>query len=206
MEELWAFNDERVVRAVAKSLLPVISAVGHETDVTLCDFAADVRAATPSQAAEFAVPDRQSLLFALDNHRQRMRRAMGARAERLDARFRHCLNSRAFKRPEMIFAARAQALDKLHEQLRANMASKTKSDEQKLGALIGKLDSLSPLSILARGYGVTTDEKGNAIKNLAKVACGDMLRTRLHCGEIYSEVRAKKEKEGVGDAQKEERP
>lgn len=200
IEELRAFNDERVVRAVARSFLPVISAVGHETDVTLCDFAADVRAATPSQAAEFAVPDRHSLLSAIGQRRQRMTRAMMARVDRFDARFQHCLNARAFKRPEMFFAARAQAVDKLGEQLRMNVARKIKNEEQKLRALAGKLDSLSPLSVLARGYGVTTDEKGDLIRDLSKVACGDLLRTRLSCGEIYSQVRAKKEKEGVGDA------
>ncbi|MDR2005971.1 MAG: exodeoxyribonuclease VII large subunit [Acidaminococcales bacterium] len=206
IEELWAFNDERVVRAVAESDLPVVSAVGHETDVTLCDFAADVRAATPSQAAELAVPDRQALLAVIGSQRQRMARVIKARIDKLDAHIRHCLNTRVFRRPETLFAARAQTVDKLYEELRMNMTRKTQSEERNLRALTGKLDSLSPLAVLARGYGVTTDEKGELIKNMDKVACGDMLRTRLHCGEIYSQVRAKKAKAGVGNAQKEERP
>ncbi|MDR3349288.1 MAG: exodeoxyribonuclease VII large subunit [Acidaminococcales bacterium] len=206
MEELWAFNDERVVRAVAESALPVISAVGHETDVTLCDFAADMRAATPSQAAELAVPDRRAVLFAIGNQRQRMARVIKARIGTLDAHIRHCLNARAFKRPETLFAARAQTVDKLREGLRVNMAGKTQKHEQNLRALAGKLDSLSPLAVLARGYSVTTDEKGAPIKDLCQVACGDMLRTRLCCGEIYSQVRAKNAKEGVGNAQEKERP
>jgi exodeoxyribonuclease VII large subunit len=181
-----------VVRAVAGSALPIISAVGHETDVTLCDFAADLRAATPSQAAELAVPERAGLWRRIASCRQRLLQSMDGRVEGLALRLKHCRNARVLRQPEELFMPQAQAVDQLREALLAGVRRKTVWEEHSVQRLLGKLDSLNPLAVLARGYSLTTRADGGLVNELASLAAGDRLKTSFAFGEVYSRVEATK--------------
>lgn len=188
LEELWAFNDEKVVRAVAASNIPTISAVGHETDVTLCDFASDMRAATPSQAAELAVPDKQALLHQVCSLKTRLNYVMQKRLENIEIRINHALNSLVLKKPEFIFTSRMQYVDRLNERLLLAMKVNTGSKESMFRKLSAQLDALSPLAVLARGYSVTTYKDGSIIKNPAELSVGDIIKTRFADSSVYSKI------------------
>ena len=186
-EELWAFNDEGLVRAVAQSQIPIISAVGHETDYTLCDFAADLRAPTPSAAAELAVPDQYELADKLRALRLRLNRLA---ENNLLARFQalHRLTSRrCLASPGYTLESRRVQLD--HLALRLNAAQKTLTARQKeyFSALCGKLNALSPLAVLARGYGAVF-LKNAPVESIAQVNTGDALQVRLKDGTISCRV------------------
>lgn len=192
VEELWAFNEEIVARAVAESEIPVISAVGHETDFTICDFAADLRAPTPSAAAELAVPDsfQQQEMLA-----QAARRISGAMADRLsyeNARIE--LNKSALKRlsPANYVANLQVRCDKaqmsMDSAVRHSMAVRSKE----FSSLCAKLDAMSPLRILARGYSVAEGENG-ILTDSAEVSQGDKIKVRLHKGMLECEVTNKTE-------------
>ncbi len=195
LEELWAFNDERVVRSVAASAIPVVSAVGHETDFTLCDFAADLRAATPSQAAELCVPDRQALLDTVAALRKRMEQLLRAKADNLALRLKHCLASPVFRRPETLYTASMQQLDKLDERLRRAEENLVGAKEKRLSSLTAKLDVLSPLAVLARGYSVTADREGRLVKSISQLRNGDVIKTRLADGMLYACVESLRKEE-----------
>ena len=186
LEELWAFNDERVVRAIAKSRLPVVSAVGHETDFTLADFAADVRAATPSQAAELVVPDRQMLLDTIANKKQRLRHLMQMRLDNLAWRLNSCLEKRIFKQPENLFIDKMQYLDRLQEQLKSSMQKIVTDKEKQLAVAAGTLNALSPLAILSRGYSIATTMDDKLLKSVTMLQQGDRIKTRFSDGIAYS--------------------
>lgn len=188
MEELWAFNEEIVARTVAASKIPVVSAVGHETDVTLCDFAADVRAATPSQAAEFAVPDRKALVRTVANFEERLYYTMDKRLENISLRVQHLTNAAVLKQPERILEGKTEHVDRLYEKMKELLNKLLLTREQNLQKLAGKLDVLSPLGVLARGYSVTTDEKGAVLKSAKQLNVGDVLRTKLCDGYVRSRV------------------
>ncbi len=188
IEELWAFNDESVVRAIAASALPIVSAVGHQTDYTLADFAADRRAATPSQAAELVVPDVReldkyvrTLRGLLETH---TRGLMAGRRRRLDA----CLSSWLFERPERLFADKRQSLDnaiqRLHQALRTTVTAKQHSF--KLAA--EKLAMLDPLAVLARGYSITRTTDGDVVRRAADVEAGQFLEVLLGQGRLDVQV------------------
>lgn len=187
VEELWAFNEEIVARAVAESEIPVISAVGHETDFTICDFAADLRAPTPSAAAELAVPDsfQQQEMLA-----QAARRISGAILDRLayeNARIE--LNKSALKRlsPTNYVNNLQVRCDKaqmaMDSAVRHSLAVKAKD----FSSLCAKLDAMSPLRILARGYSVAEGENG-ILTDSAEVSQGDKIKVRLHKGMLECEV------------------
>ena len=195
LEELWSFNEEKVVRAVAGSQIPIISAVGHETDVTLCDFAADIRAATPSQAAELAVPDRQALLRRLAGYQERVYYTMESKLKNITLRVDYLKNARVLRQPDFIFANKMEYTDKLNERLKQLLTSKVETKKNSLGALAGKLEALSPLGVLARGYTVTSDEKNNLLKSVDELQIGDTIKTKFINGNVYSCVN-KVEKEG----------
>jgi exodeoxyribonuclease VII large subunit len=160
-EDLWAFNDERVARAVAACPVPTISAVGHEVDVTLCDLVADFRAPTPSAAAEAAVPSREELLMTLAAHRQRLVSAMDG-----------CL----FEPRDRARAASRELVDAVTRRIGNRQTS--------LSALAGRLNALSPLATLERGYAVVRDRSGRTISSIADVATGKEFALRLRDGEV----------------------
>ena len=181
LEDLWAFNEEPVARAVAASAIPVISAVGHETDVTICDFAADLRAPTPSAAAELAVPDLADLLAGLGSLRSRIEQAalrdMNARRAALDA----LLARRILRRPEELSYASRLRLDYAAQRLRASMEAKVLAERSRLSRASARLEAMSPLAVLARGYAIAI--KGDSpVKSVAELDPGDKLRLTLGDG------------------------
>lgn len=188
LEELWAFNDERVVGAIAKSKIPIVSAVGHETDFTLADFVADIRAATPSQAAELAVPDRQMLLDTILYKKQRIKQLIAMRLDNLSLRLNHCLENRIFRQPENLFVNKVQHLDALQEQLKNSMQKNLTYKEKHLALLAGKLNALSPLAILSRGYSIASTMEDKVIKSIKSLQKGDIIQTRFKDGTVYSSV------------------
>ena len=193
IEELWAFNEEQTVRAVASSAIPVISAVGHETDFTLCDFAADVRAATPSQAAELAVADAEGYILQVENLQRRLKHFMQARLEQEEYRLDRASNSWALKDPERLFADGALRTDAAYNKLITKMDSLLKECAHKFELQAARLDNLSPLSVLARGYSVTQTEDFKVVTSTQQVRWGEELVTTVADGKIVSVVQSVEE-------------
>lgn len=188
MEDLWAFNDERVARAIFESELPVISAVGHEPDVTISDFVADLRAATPSNAAELAVPDQAEIRELLTGLQARMehtlRRELVHHANRLkDLSARKVLSS-----PTAYLDFKRMELDRLQSKMITVSDGWLAERRQQFGQVAASLDAMSPLKVLARGYAVAVNEKGNIIRSTADAEGGDRLRLRVTDGEIRCRV------------------
>ncbi len=164
MEDLWAFNEEPVARAICASKIPVISAVGHEPDVTISDFAADLRAATPSNAAELAVPDRAELRARLEGLQRQMAAALQRQAQSARGRLEALRKRPVLKDPLRPVQDRRQTLDRLTERLAAAEASVISGQKTRLTRLAASLDAMSPLKVLARGYAVVSDERGIVTK------------------------------------------
>lgn len=187
VEELWAFNEEIVARAVAASDIPVISAVGHETDFTICDFAADLRAPTPSAAAELAVPDayQQKEMLA-----EAYRRIYSAAADKIGReRARLELNKSKILRlsPQNYIDSLRVRCDRASMEMDTCMSRKMAASSQKLSSLCAKLDAMSPLKILARGYSVAS-KQGKIITDIGTVEKGDTINVRVSGGDIECEV------------------
>lgn len=183
MEDLWCFNDEGVARAIYESEIPVISAVGHEPDVTIADYVADLRAATPSNGAELAVPDQNEQYSALNHLRERMTKAMERqlKAERLRlARFSDC---RALRDPMVWVDTRRMELDRYREGLSRGLRADLTARRGQLSALAASLDALSPLRVLGRGYAIARSEKG-IVTSAKEVRSGEELTLRVADGEI----------------------
>lgn len=183
MEDLWSFNEEIVVRAIYASKIPIISAVGHETDFTLADFAADVRAATPSQAAELAVPDRSELVRYVDSLSARLVQITKRQLQNKRLRLNAALQSTALRAPQQLLAERRQRLDKASLRLQQLMEAALKQRRHRLELALGKLDMLSPVHVLRRGYGLI--EHGNSIVTSVKqIKPGDELVLTFKDGRI----------------------
>ncbi len=201
MEDLWPFNEEIVARAVAASEIPVISAVGHETDFTICDFAADLRAPTPSAAAELAVPDRMELLAELEALRQQMRQAMNSVLKESGRRLAQISESRVFRGMFERLELQRVRLDQLSSALTSSMQQQMQDRKNRLAAVSGKLDALSPLAVLSRGYAVACDEAGKPVGHAAEVRKGQLLSLKLDDGDLGClvqsiKIRRKKRSEG----------
>ncbi len=194
IEELWAFNEEETVRAVAASAIPIVSAVGHETDFTLCDFAADKRAATPSQAAELAVADAEGYIMMVENLSRRCRHLMTTRLEQEEYRLDRSKNSWALKDPERIFADGALRTDAAYTKLVSKMDSLLKQSRHSFELQAARLDNLSPLAVLARGYSVTQKEDYKVVTSIEQVRWGEELITTVGDGKIVSVVQSVEEK------------
>ena len=194
IEELWAFNEEETVRAVAASAIPIVSAVGHETDFTLCDFAADKRAATPSQAAELAVADAEGYIMMVENLSRRCRHLMTTRLEQEEYRLDRAKNSWALKDPERIFAEGALRTDAAYTKLVSKMDSLLKQSRHSFELQAARLDNLSPLAVLARGYSVTQKEDYKVVTSIEQVRWGEELITTVGDGKIVSVVQSVEEK------------
>ena len=188
IEDLWAFNDENLAKKVCASEIPVISAVGHETDFTICDFAAYLRAPTPSAAAELAVPDTAELKHKINNIISResavLLQMLSAKRETL-ARYE---KSRYLSSPGHMIDDRRMALVLSSERLMTSAAHVNEIKKHALSALSGKLEALSPLAVLSRGYGVVSSEEGKVIKEIADVSVGDKITVKVRDGEIYAGV------------------
>jgi exodeoxyribonuclease VII large subunit len=190
LEDLWAFNEEIVVRAIAASRLPVVSAVGHEIDVTLSDLAADVRALTPSEAAERIVPAADEVQAALAVRQQRLGRALRRRAADARRRLEQLAAHRVFRRPLERVMNLARDLDLLATQLARAIGLRITSAKQLLAAMAAQLESLSPLAVLGRGYSLTTRVSDGRLIDDASALCeGDEIRTRFAHGKAVSTVK-----------------
>lgn len=188
LEELWAFNEEVVARAIFESRLPVVSAVGHETDFTIADFVADVRAATPSAAAECVVPDIAELTRHLGNQEHRLRGGLKRHWERSRIRLESQLRRAVIARPDTMLIQRAQALDAVTRDLNAAQAKLVTAGTARLGAVSGRLQALSPLATLARGFAVCQLLDGTIVRRTDQLSPGSDVRLRLAKGEATARV------------------
>lgn len=193
IEDLWAFNEEIVARAVAESTIPVISAVGHETDFTICDFVADLRAPTPSAAAELAVPDAGRLLSFMDNVRARLSTATRNTISGASARLNLLREKRCLSAPRYYTDEQAMRLDLLTRRFAGAARQQLGAADRRLSATAAKLDALSPLKVLGRGYSIGYTADGEVLSSVSRIQVGDTLRLRLSDGTIDCEVTEKQE-------------
>ena len=183
MEDLWAFNDERVARAIYASEIPVISAVGHEPDVTIADYVADRRAATPSNAAEIAGPDIEEVAAWAAQTNIRLSQAMGKKLDMLSRRLKELAARPALTDPEVYLGAKRMALDYARSNLSAAGEKIAGEKRRAYVALAAKLDALSPLKVLSRGYSIA-EKNGAALRSAAEAARGDKINVRLSGGSL----------------------
>jgi exodeoxyribonuclease VII large subunit len=188
LEDLWAFNEEAVARAIYESEIPVISAVGHEIDFSIADFVADMRAPTPSAAAEMAVPDGDDLLERIESSMDGIVMAVG-RAFQQGRNRLHDLSSRyGFRRPLEIIAQRTQRCDDLSHLLDVHMAHRMETFRQRSASLIEKLEMVSPRAVLQRGYSYARDKTGSAVRSFKQVAIDDKIDIILYEGGLETRV------------------
>ncbi len=190
IEDLWEFNDEQLVRAIAASRIPVVSGVGHEIDVTLCDLVADLRALTPSEAAERVFPDQQSLQENLLELQARLVRGLRRRGADAKQQVDRLAQSRVLRRPLDFLLQHAQRLDDRAARLLWLSENDLKRRRSQLQGVAGQLEALSPLNVLSRGYSVTLTTAGQPIQDAAEVPIGTQVSTRLHRGRLLSTVTA----------------
>lgn len=242
IEELWAFNEEIVAKAIFHSTIPVISAVGHETDITIADFIADIRAATPTAAAELAVPNWEDLYEKIGQRKIRIQRAISKRVETERKKLTNLQKSYAFRYPEQLVKQKEQQLDRLFDDLQRNMLqlidrkrtslhniekdiqrnhpksyiqkvreqleknesllkqqvnSIRKEKEFQFKHLTTKLEALSPLKIMTRGYSLAYKQDGTLIKSVSNVIVGDPLTIQLKDGSVSCQIKDIEKKSGV---------
>ncbi|HET6880673.1 MAG TPA: exodeoxyribonuclease VII large subunit [Pirellulales bacterium] len=189
LEDLWAFNEEPVVRAIYASRIPVISAVGHEIDVTLADLVADVRALTPSEAAELVVPAAEEINIALRRQQQRLLLALRRRAAASRRQLEWLAARRAFRKPFDLIHDRQRRLDELATRATRTVRQRLLAARRTLDSCSVHLESLSPLGVLGRGYSLTQHlQDGRLVRDAATLSPGDLLSTRFACGRALSRV------------------
>ncbi len=188
IEDLWAFNDERVARAIYASDLPVISAVGHEPDVTISDFVADARASTPSNAAEIAVPEQKELRRRLDTLSARMEQSAQKRVKALRERYEALARSRVLRDPMAFIDDKRLLLDYTQRKLSTLAQAQTAQRAQRFASLAASLDALSPLKVLGRGYAVARDENGTILRAAEEASVGERIEVLLGQGSLMCTV------------------
>ncbi len=193
IEDLWAFNDEALVRMVANTSTPIISAVGHETDTTLCDYAADMRAPTPSAAAEQAVPDATAILQGLDQKLLGMERTLGSRLEAVRRNIAHGARSIEALSPESKILSMKKEIRSHSAAIDAAIASKLKHRKTHFSGAVARLEAVNPLSILSRGYSMALDGNGAVVSSTSNVALGDKISVIVSDGVISARVEDTKE-------------
>lgn len=194
MEDLWAFNDERVARAIYASEIPVISAVGHEPDVTIADFTADLRAATPSNAAELAVPDQNEVYAALASLGARMEQASRQRLLRERQRLERLRESRVMADPRRYFQEKRLLLDYQSRRLGHGLSASVSGQRERFARLAAALDALSPLKVLGRGYAIAQKKDGSVIASVRDACPGEPFSLRLSDGQAECVVCERKTK------------
>lgn len=192
LEDLWAFNDERVARTIYQSEIPVISAVGHEPDVTISDFVSDLRAATPSNAAELAVPDQTELREKMNMLRVRLNQAMQRQLKLSRQKVDALQNKRVLQSPMNYVQDRRMLLDYQQKRLLSVMQQTTGWRRQQFVRLTAALDAMSPLKVLARGYSMTKDVNGNVVTDASRLKPGERIIVRLQKGELQAAVEQSK--------------
>jgi exodeoxyribonuclease VII large subunit len=195
IEELWAFNEECVAREIFSSVVPVISAVGHETDFTISDFVADKRAATPSEAAEYVVPDKREIDKNLRSRELQMRQNVFKAIEYQRRRLESVEKSILFRKPTERINQYRQTVDELQRTMIAELTHRVTLQRKSVQAFMGKLDALSPLAILDRGYSICSKlPEGTIVRSVTDISVGDALKVLLKDGEAISEVKKKETK------------
>lgn len=188
IEDLWCFNDESLVKSIYQSEIPVVSAVGHEVDVSLCDLAADVRALTPSEAAERVLPSSQDIAAFLLQLQQRLSTALQNRADSARKRLESLAQRRPLRRPLDEILQRQRRLDEIHQRALRAVTRKLEQARHHVGASAARLEALSPLGVLARGYAVALDETGNLIPQAQGLETGQTVELRFRDGQAITEV------------------
>jgi exodeoxyribonuclease VII large subunit len=186
IEDLWSFNEEILVRAVAASTIPVVSGVGHEVDVTLCDLAADIRAATPSEAAERIAREDSDRQRELLQTNRRLNDFIDRQLRIASEKLKYLVQHPVFRRPEQMIENRRYQLDVCEERLDRLMNHRLQSSRDRLGKAAASLEALSPLAVLARGYTITETAEGRRILRADEVSVGDTLCTRFADGVVES--------------------
>ena len=188
VEDLWAFNSEALARKIYESPIPVISAVGHETDFTICDFVSDLRAPTPSAAAELAVPDVKDLKAVLSDINLRLLRSLEQRYKLESARLSSVMSSLVFRKPESIVDDRALQADKLSERLEAAVGKRIDDLSNSFSLTVSKIDALSPLKVLSRGF-AAVQNNGVSVNSITQLNVNDNLSVRFSDGVAECNVK-----------------
>jgi exodeoxyribonuclease VII large subunit len=192
IEDLWPFNEEVVARAVRSSAVPVVSAVGHQTDFTICDFAADVRAPTPSAAAEIVVPSAEDIVAELGAFEDRLRRGLVHTHEVARQRFERLARHALLRQPQTMLESRLQRLDEVSGRLHTTAAHTVERARARVERHAAALDVLSPLRTLARGYAIAVRGDGRVVRATADVGVGDDVDVLLGDGALATEVKSKR--------------
>ena len=189
MEDLWAFNEEVVARSIYSSRIPIISAVGHEIDITIADLVADKRALTPSEAGELVVPRKDLLIEKIEKFKARLLQSLTGKLRLSKEKLVRIGNSYAMKQPFDRLNRWQQRLDELAQRLNLNITHALNTEREKLSGIAGKLESLSPLNVLKRGYAITTRlENSKPLRNIIDLSKGDKIKINLSKGSIISEI------------------
>ena len=189
LEDLWAFNEEIVARSIYNSKIPVISAVGHEIDLTIADLVADKRALTPSEAGELVVPRKDLLIEKTEKFKTRLLQSLTGKLRLSKEKLDRIANSYVIRQPFDKFNRWQQRLDDLSQRFNLNITHALNSEREKLSGIAGKLESLSPLNVLKRGYTITTKQEDNkSLRYITDLSKGDKIKTNLSKGSIISEI------------------
>lgn len=187
LEDLWPFNEEIVAHSIFNSKIPIISAVGHETDFTIADFVADLRAPTPSAAAELAVPDIYELQQKINSYQSRLRMSLVKKLEFMRLRYEKCMSSSVFREPTRKVHEQVIHLDQQIKKLEHHMKSKIDTEKTKYIKLVSTLDAYSPLKTLARGYSIV-EKEGKIVKSKNEIQSGENIEIRLIDGIVEAKV------------------
>ena len=196
IEDLWAFNEEDVARAIFACNTPVISAVGHETDITISDYVADLRAPTPSAAAELAVFDYERFQADIEARKRKLDREMGYFLDQVKNRLKHDELKIKLHHPQNIINEKRQRLANLEDELNWLMERRLEQDKKRLAVISGTLWGLSPLKKLSQGYGFVTDEKGDRLASIEQAPVGSRIHVQVADGKLTAAVEERQEAEG----------
>lgn len=187
LEDLWPFNEEIVAHSIFNSKIPVISAVGHETDFTIADFVADLRAPTPSAAAELAVPDIYELQQKINSYQSRLRMSLVKKVEFMKLRYEKCMSSSVFREPTRKINEQAIRLDQNIKKMEHSLKSKIDNEKRRYIKLVSTLDAYSPLKTLSRGYSIV-EKNGKIIKSKNEMKTGENIEIRLVDGKVDAKI------------------
>ena len=187
-EDLWAFNDERLARVIAASKIPVVSAVGHEVDFTICDFVADLRAATPSAAAELSLPDSAELGRRVGTLASRLETAQAARLRRLRQQVDRLASARVLTSPEGAYRLRRESVAGLEKRLQLSAERQLSAKRRSMERVAAQLGALNPLGVLGRGYALLRTEEGRVIPSATAVTAGERVHIRFADGHATARV------------------
>ena len=188
LEDLWPFNEEIVARAIYNSQIPIISSVGHETDFTIADFVADLRAPTPSAAAELAVPEISEVYLKLAEMQKKYKIFLMKKLELMKLRYEKCMKSRAFSDPLRIINENNVKIDNLNQQMHMLISKKISDKKHEAVKIISKLDTMSPLKTLSRGYCIALQENGETIKSVKDIKENEIIDLKFVDGEKKARI------------------